>query len=209
MLSSARVVVMEHSNLHPGMDLLIYLPAVIACVVSFLLDEILEAVIPHVNVQDLLDLVFILTVDDSQGWGRGMLTNRNKVWEWEGQFDNREDWVKTTELGWQGQAVGSMSLTVNGLSHQWDSLDDRQFVAMSLPFSQTLSPGGKDRCRLALMIVVHCVLILSLGKGCLHFLQSLGHEVIDCFQCQPWLLRLKAHVRIPTSLNHERSLSCQ
>jgi hypothetical protein len=35
------------------------------------------------------------------------------------------------------------------------------------------------------------------------------HEVIDIFQCQPWLLRLKYHVRVPISIDHERRLLCQ
>jgi hypothetical protein len=81
MSSSTRVVVMEYGNLWPGIDLLMYLPVVITCIVTFPLDEILKAVIPHATIQDLLDFIFILTIDDSQGWGRGMLTTWNGVRE--------------------------------------------------------------------------------------------------------------------------------
>jgi hypothetical protein len=91
MSSCAGVVVMEHSNLWPGMDLSMYLPAVITCIIAFQLDDILEAVIPHATIKDLLNLIFILAIDDSQGWRRGMSMTWNWVRERWGQFDNRED----------------------------------------------------------------------------------------------------------------------
>jgi hypothetical protein len=63
------------------MNLLMYLPAVITHIIAFPLDEILKAVIPHAAIKDLLDFIFILAVNDSQGWRRGMLMTWNGVME--------------------------------------------------------------------------------------------------------------------------------
>jgi hypothetical protein len=80
MSSCARVVVMECCNLQPGMDLLMYLPAVITCVIAFPLDQILKLVIPHVTVK-LLNLILVFAIDNSQGWRRGMSMTWNGVRE--------------------------------------------------------------------------------------------------------------------------------
>jgi hypothetical protein len=120
MLSSTGVVAMKCGNLQPGMNLLMYLPDVVTCAVTFPLDEILEAVIPHETIQDLYTFckwkcynyncfIFILAVNNSQRWGSGLLMTWNGVREHWGQLDNGEDWVETSELGWQGQVAGSMS----------------------------------------------------------------------------------------------------
>jgi hypothetical protein len=79
MLSNAGVVEMEHGNLQPSMDLLMYLPAVITCVIAFPLDEILEVIIFHATIKDLLNLDLILAINDCQGWRRGMSMTRNRV----------------------------------------------------------------------------------------------------------------------------------
>jgi hypothetical protein len=105
------------------MDLSMYLPAVITCVLAFPLAEILDAVIPHATIKDLLDFIFILTIDNSQGWRRGMLMIWDGVRECYGQFDKGEDPVEMSEL-WQGQVGPMQASAVEGPSHQWDSLDD-------------------------------------------------------------------------------------
>jgi hypothetical protein len=64
-LSSTGVVAMKCGNLQPGMDLIICLPAVVTCAVTFPLNKILEAVIPHETIQDLLDFIFILAINNS------------------------------------------------------------------------------------------------------------------------------------------------
>jgi hypothetical protein len=79
MSSSTRVVAMEHGNLQPGINLLIYLPAVITCVAAFPLDEILKVVVPHVTIKDLLSFILVLAINDSLG--RGMLMTWNGVRE--------------------------------------------------------------------------------------------------------------------------------
>jgi hypothetical protein len=38
-------------------------------------------VIPHATIKDLLDFIFMLTIDNSQGWRRGMLTTWDRVGE--------------------------------------------------------------------------------------------------------------------------------
>jgi hypothetical protein len=81
MLSNAGVVVMFHHNLWPGMNLLMYLLAVMTCIIAFPLDEILETVIPHVTIEDLLYLIFVLTIYNSWGWRRVMSMTWNGVGE--------------------------------------------------------------------------------------------------------------------------------
>jgi hypothetical protein len=80
MASSTRVVAMEHCNLQLGMDLMMYLPAIITCVIAFPLDEVLETVIPHATIKDFLDFIFVLAVDDSWRWRRGMSTGVGECW---------------------------------------------------------------------------------------------------------------------------------
>jgi hypothetical protein len=80
MLSSVRVVVMEHGNLQPGINLSMYLPAVITCVIAFPLDEILEVVISHATIKDLLNFIFVLAINNHQGRRRGM----SMTWNWVG-----------------------------------------------------------------------------------------------------------------------------
>jgi hypothetical protein len=56
---------MEHGDLWPGTNLLMYLPAVIT----------------HVTIKDFLNLVLILAIDDSRGWRSGMSITWNRVGE--------------------------------------------------------------------------------------------------------------------------------
>jgi hypothetical protein len=73
MSSSTGVVVMECHYLWPGMDVIMYLPAVITCIIAFPFDQILKVVILYATVKDLLNLIFILTINNNWGWRRGML----------------------------------------------------------------------------------------------------------------------------------------
>jgi hypothetical protein len=64
----------------------------------------------------------------------------------QGQLDHREDWVESAELWGQSKAVCAMADTGfndKELKNRRDSLDDGLLVAISLPSSQTLSPGVK------------------------------------------------------------------
>jgi hypothetical protein len=86
-----------------------YLPAVITCIIALPLDEILEVVTPHVAIEDILNLRLLVIINDSGWWWMVMLTSWNEVRERYGQLDDQKDWMEASELGWQGQAVDSMS----------------------------------------------------------------------------------------------------
>jgi hypothetical protein len=81
MSSCARVVAIKHSYLQPGMNLSMYLPAIVTCIVALPLDEILESVVPHAAIKDLLYLILLVAVDDSGWWWRVMLMTCNWVGE--------------------------------------------------------------------------------------------------------------------------------
>jgi hypothetical protein len=52
------------------MDLLMYLLAVIICIIAFPLDEILKVIVPHLTVKDLLNLILVVAINNCCRWGR-------------------------------------------------------------------------------------------------------------------------------------------
>jgi hypothetical protein len=69
------------------MDLSMYLLTVMTRIIALSLDEVLKVVVPHVTIEDVLNLIFILTIDDSHGWRRVMLVTWNRVRECYGQLE--------------------------------------------------------------------------------------------------------------------------
>jgi hypothetical protein len=63
------------------MDLSVYLPAVMTCIVALPLDGVLELVTPYTTIKDLLNLKLLVTIDDSGRWWRVTSTNWNGVRE--------------------------------------------------------------------------------------------------------------------------------
>jgi hypothetical protein len=63
------------------MDLFIYLPAVMTCIIALPPYEVLDAVIPHMAIEDLLNLILLVAVDGSGWWRRVMLMTWNRVRE--------------------------------------------------------------------------------------------------------------------------------
>jgi hypothetical protein len=63
------------------MDLSVYLPAVMTFIVALPLDGVLELVIPHTSIKNLLNLILLVAIDDSGCWWRVMLTTWNGVRE--------------------------------------------------------------------------------------------------------------------------------
>jgi hypothetical protein len=58
-----------------------YIPAVITYVITFTLDEILKAIIPHVTIKNILNLILILTSNNHWGWRSIMSMTGNRVRE--------------------------------------------------------------------------------------------------------------------------------
>jgi hypothetical protein len=80
-------------------------------IITFPLDQVFQAVIAHVAVQYLLDLILFLTIDKSWGWGWCRSSARDGIRRPRGQFDHREDGVKAAEVGGQSEAVYAMADT--------------------------------------------------------------------------------------------------
>jgi hypothetical protein len=55
------------------MDLSMYFLAVMTRIIALPLDEAFEAVVPHTAVQDLLDIILLITIDNSGWWWRRVM----------------------------------------------------------------------------------------------------------------------------------------
>jgi hypothetical protein len=76
------------------------------------------------------------------------MSAQNGIWMHNRQFDHREHRVKTVEVGGRARQYAhrlTHASMTKGPKRQWDNLDDGLLVAISLPSSQTLSPGLKTR----------------------------------------------------------------
>jgi hypothetical protein len=88
-----------------------HLPLVITLIIALPLDQVLQAVVTHSAIQYHLDLILLLTVDESWGWGWRRLSARDGIRKRGGQLDHGEDGVKATEVGREGKAVCAMADT--------------------------------------------------------------------------------------------------
>jgi hypothetical protein len=88
-----------------------HLPLVITLVIALPLDQVLQTVVTHSAIQYRLDLILLLTVDESWGWGWRRLSARDGIRKRGGQLDHGEDRVKAAEVGWQSEAVCTMADT--------------------------------------------------------------------------------------------------
>jgi hypothetical protein len=81
------------------------LPLVITLIITLPLYQILQAVVAHLAVQYGLDLVLILTVDESCGWGWCRTSTWDGIWMRDRQFDHGEHGVKAAEVGRESKAI--------------------------------------------------------------------------------------------------------
>jgi hypothetical protein len=101
MACCAGAFVVELHYLWLCMYLCMHLPLIVTLIITLELDQVLQSVVTHVAVQYCLDLILILTVDKSCGWGwcRSLAKDRiRRRWR---QLDHGEDGVKAAELGGQ------------------------------------------------------------------------------------------------------------
>jgi hypothetical protein len=89
------------------MEISMDFPAVIAIIVTLPLDQILELIVPHLTVQDLLDYVLVLAIDECKWWWGGGSTTWNGVGKGGGQLENWEYQVETFKAKWESETVGS------------------------------------------------------------------------------------------------------
>jgi hypothetical protein len=81
------------------------LPLVITLIVALPLYQVLKAVVAHPAVQYGLDLVLVLTVDESCGWGWCRALARDGIWMHDRQFDHREHRMKAAEVGRKSKTI--------------------------------------------------------------------------------------------------------
>jgi hypothetical protein len=80
------------------MDMCVNLPLIVTLVVTLELEQVLQAVVTHSAIQYCFDLILLLAIDKSCGWGwRGSSAN-DRIRRHGGQLDHGEDGVKVREF---------------------------------------------------------------------------------------------------------------
>jgi hypothetical protein len=74
------------------------LPLVITLVIALPLYQVLKVVVAHPPVQNGLNLILILTVDESCGWGWCRMSAWDGIWMHNRQFDHGEHGMKAAEV---------------------------------------------------------------------------------------------------------------
>jgi hypothetical protein len=93
------------------MDLCVYLPLVITLVIALPLDQVFQAIVTHSAIQYHLNLILLLAVDESCGWGWHGSSARDGIRKCGGELDHGEDGVKAAEVGRESKAVCAMANT--------------------------------------------------------------------------------------------------
>jgi hypothetical protein len=140
------VFVVEQHYLRLSMDMCVNLPLIVTLVIALELQSVLQAVVTHSAIQDCLDLILLLAIDQSCGWGWCRTSAWDGIWMHNRQFDHGEHGVMQWKWGGRARRYAPRPMhasTTKGPKCQWDNLDDGLLVAISLPSSQTLSPGLK------------------------------------------------------------------
>jgi hypothetical protein len=85
---------------------------VITLVIALPLDQVLQAVVvTHSTIQYHPDLILLLTVNESCGWGWCMSPARDGIRRCSGQLDHGEDGVKAAEVVRESKVVCAMTDT--------------------------------------------------------------------------------------------------
>jgi hypothetical protein len=73
------------------MDLCVHLPLIVTLVITLELDQVLQSVVTHSAVQYCLNLILLLAIDKSCGWGWRRSSARDGIRRRRGQLDHGED----------------------------------------------------------------------------------------------------------------------
>jgi hypothetical protein len=84
---------------------------VITLVIALPLDQVFQVVVTHSTIQYRLDLILLLTIDESCGWGWHRLPARDGIRRHRGQLDHGEYRVKAAEVMRENKAVCVMADT--------------------------------------------------------------------------------------------------
>jgi hypothetical protein len=74
-------------------------------VIALPIYKVLKAVVAHPAIQYGLNLILVLTVDESCGWGWCRMSAQNGIWMHDRQFDHGEHGVKAAEVGRKSKAI--------------------------------------------------------------------------------------------------------
>jgi hypothetical protein len=70
MASYSSIFVMEFWNLLLCMELVVCVPAVVTIVISLPLNQVFEAIVPHLTIEDCFDFEFLFTINECWRWRR-------------------------------------------------------------------------------------------------------------------------------------------
>jgi hypothetical protein len=93
------------------MDLCVHLPLIVTLVITLELEQVLQAVVTHSAIQYCLNLILLLTIDESCGWGWRRLSAKDGIRRRRGQLDHGEARVKAAEVVREGKDVCAMADT--------------------------------------------------------------------------------------------------
>jgi hypothetical protein len=71
---------------------------IVTLVITLEFDQILQAVVTHSAIRYCLNLILLLAIDKSCGWGWRRSLAGDGIWKRRRQLDYREDRVKAVEL---------------------------------------------------------------------------------------------------------------
>jgi hypothetical protein len=90
------------------MDLCVHL---VTLIITLELDQVLQAIVTHSAIQYRLDLILLLTIDESCEWGWCRSSARDGIRRCKGQLDHGEYGVKASEVVRESKAVCAMANT--------------------------------------------------------------------------------------------------
>jgi hypothetical protein len=93
------------------MDLCLHLPLIVTLIITLELDQVLQSVVTHSAIQYRLDLILLLAIDESCGWGWRGSSARDGIRRRRGQLDHGEDGVKVVEVVRERKVVCAMADT--------------------------------------------------------------------------------------------------
>jgi hypothetical protein len=98
-----------------------HLPLIVTLVIAPPLDQVLQAVVTHLAIQYRLDLILLLTIDESWGWGWRRSSAKDGIRKRGGQLGHGKDWVEMVEVGGRARLYvpwPTQASTTKGPKHQ-------------------------------------------------------------------------------------------
>jgi hypothetical protein len=91
------------------MNMCVNLPLIVTFVVTPELEQVLQVVVTHSAIEYCFDLILLLAIDESCGWGWRRSSANDRIRGHGGQFDSGEDGVKAAEVVREFEAVCALA----------------------------------------------------------------------------------------------------